>query len=359
MRIVIFGGGMQGRVIAKNLATRKEKPEVVLADVTQVSGLEDGVEFQKVDVLDLEQVRTVVKGADAAVLAVPSSIAHDALSNLIETGIAVVDVSFTPDPPLDLNDKAVKAGSCVVLDCGVAPGLSHILVGNAYAELGGLDRARILVGGIPQEPPAVFHHAIYFNASDLISEYTRPARAREKGKDIAPHPLDAPLETYDDKEVGKLDTFLSDGLRSLLTSYPDVPDMVERTMRWSGHMETMTTLGKLGMFDDEVVGATAFKLSSRYPAHKHPDLMLMIVEAQKGKKTKSWRLIDRCTNEQSAMSRTTGFTTAAVAMILAKKQFTTPGVHAPEKLGHEKGITEAILDDLAERGVVARELAAK
>ncbi|MDZ4837265.1 MAG: saccharopine dehydrogenase C-terminal domain-containing protein [Candidatus Melainabacteria bacterium] len=358
MRIVVFGGGMQGRVIAKNLAARSEKPEIVIADINEITGLDKGISFRKTNVLDKKDVSEAVKGADSAVLAVPSSIAHDALQNLIEAGIPVVDVSFTPDPPLSLNDLAKSKGACVVVDCGVAPGLSHILVGNAYAQLGGLDSARILVGGMAQNPPPVFHHAVYFNPSDLLAEYVRPARARVGGKEISPAPLEAEIETYTDHEAGLLDSFLSDGLRSLLTSYPDVPEMVERTLRVHGHMDTMKNLGELGLFDDDAIHATAKKLGTKYSADKYPDYLLMVVEAKRGNKTMAWRLIDRCKNGESAMSRTTGYTTAAVAMVLATKKFTTPGVHAPEKLGEVGNLAQVVIDDLKERGVVTEVVSA-
>ncbi|MBX9665990.1 MAG: hypothetical protein K2X93_00135 [Candidatus Obscuribacterales bacterium] len=351
MRIIVFGGGMQGRVIASNLAARDEKPEVVIADINSIDGLNGNVSYQKVNVLDQSAVALAVKGFDAAVLAVPSSIARDALQNLLLTGIAIVDVSFTPDPPTDLNEIALSTGSCCVVDCGIAPGLSHMLVGKAYAQLGGLDRVRILVGGMAQDPPPVFHHAIYFNPSDLLSEYVRPARARVAGRDIQPNPLEATIETFDDFELGRLDAFLSDGLRSLLKSYPNVPDMIERTLRSAGHMNTMQNLAEMGLFDEDAIDTTAKPLAKRYPAEKYPDCLLMVVEAQRGTTITRWRLIDRWTDGQSAMSRTTGYTTAAMAMVLARKQFTTPGVHAPEKVGEVEGIADIIIADLAERGV--------
>ena len=356
MRIVIFGGGMQGRVIADNLAARPEKPEIVVADIAEPHGLPSAYKFKASDVLLPADVEAAVEGASVAVLAVPSAIARDALKNLLATGIPVVDVSFTPDPPLDLDALAKKSGSVCVVDCGIAPGLSHILVGDAYARLGGLDTVKILVGGIPQKPPAVFKHAIYFNPCDLIAEYVRPARARENGKEIDPHPLQAEVEEFKDSELGDLKAFLSDGLRSLLTSFPDVPDMWERTLRYPGHLETMTILEELGMFEDASIKSTASALQTRYPAGEFADYLLMVVKASKGGKEIVWRLLDRETDGNSAMSRTTGFTTAAAAMVLARKQFTTPGVHAPEALGKHPEITKIIVEDLSERGVVAKQL---
>lgn len=351
MRIVVVGGGMQGRVIAENLLRREEKPEVVIADLREPANLPAGAKFTKSDILNKTEAASLAKGADAVVLAVPSQISHAALRNLIAAGVPVADVSFTPDPPLDLDAEAKKTGAVCVVDCGVAPGLSHILVGAAHAELGGLDRARIWVGGMPQKPAPVFRHAVYFNPHDLLSEYVRPARAREAGKDISPAPLDAEIENYHDEELGKLQAFLSDGLRSLLNSFPDVPDMAELTLRWPGHLDTMLSLRELGLFEPSAIGGVATTLGERYPDHAYPDVLLMFVEAERGKEKRAWRLIDRRTKDESAMSRTTGYTTAAVAMVLARKQFTEAGVFAPEYLGRDAKLTQTIIEDLNARGV--------
>lgn len=358
MRIVIFGGGRQGWVIAKNLSERKEQVQVVLADLhPSTQPPLPNVESVIADVLDPAQVAKLVKDVDCAVLAVPSQISHAALKNLLATGVAIADVCFTPDPPLDLDLVAQKSGSCCVVDCGVAPGLSHLLIGAAYEQLGGLDSARIFVGGIPQTPLDAFRHAVYFNPHDLLSEYIRPARSRQSGKNIGPHPLDVPVQEYNDKELGGLEAFLSDGLRSLLTSYPDIPEMEERTLRWPGHMDAMRVLRELGLLDDaHSLDSVARILGQRYPADKFVDVLLMYVEGRKGNKIASWRLIDRFRDGNSAMSRTTGFTTAATAMVLARKDFATPGVHPPERLGHEAKLVQIILEDLKERDVQVQEL---
>jgi saccharopine dehydrogenase-like NADP-dependent oxidoreductase len=120
----------------------------------------------------------------------------------------------------------------------------------------------------------------------------------------------------------------------------------------------MRNLREIGLLDNqETVHAVARSLGERYGADQYPDALLMIVEASKGKERRTWRLIDRRLNGESAMSRTTGFTTAAVAMLLAKKQFCEPGVHPPERLG-SRVLTAAIVDDLAHFNVRVSELTA-
>lgn len=356
MKIVVVGGGMQGLVIARNIAARPEKPQVVIADLKAPEKLPAGVTFTKMNVLEQAQIDPVVKDADAIVLAVPSAIAREALANLIKAGKPVADVSFTADPPLDLSDHAKQTGACCVVDCGIAPGLSHVLVGSAHSELGSLDSVRILVGGMPQNPPKGFHHAVYFNPHDLVAEYVRPARARKKSENIAPAPMDCHFEEFEDEELGKLEAFLSDGLRSLLDSFPGVPDMAELTLRWKGHLDTMRTLHHMGLLDDEHAHVVAKSVGAKFPAHAYPDVLLMVVEARKGNDLRRWRLIDRRVGDESAMSRTTGYTTAATAMLLARGLFKEPGVHAPERLGASKALVDEMLSDLKERGIAITEL---
>lgn len=351
MKFVVFGGGMQGRVAAADLAA--DGHDVVVADVRAPASLPKGARHERVDAMSAGDVARVGKGADACVLALPGEVARRALEHLVAIGAAVADVSFTPEPPLDLDTAAKRSGACVVVDCGVAPGTSHILAGMAHRELGGLDRLTILVGGLPLAPPRYFHHAVYFNPRDLVSEYLRPARARENGKDIAPAPLEARVTTHHDAEYGELDAFLSDGLRTLLTSFPDRPEMEERTLRWPGHMHFMRGLHEAGLLDERTgtADSTARALGERYPGDAHPDLLLMEVRAERAGRRARWRLADERTGDFSAMARTTAFTTTAIARLLARGAFREPGVHAPERLGLVDGPGSRVLADLAARGV--------
>jgi saccharopine dehydrogenase-like NADP-dependent oxidoreductase len=133
------------------------------------------------------------------------------------------------------------------------------------------------------------------------------------GSDTGDAPLNVAVHQVEDT-TGKFEAFLSDGLRTLLTSYPDTPDMWERTLRWPGHLDTMKVLNDLGLFEPGTIAdTTADTIEKRFPGHLHPDFILMKVTCRKGKRKLSWRLFDRLTGKQSAMSRTTGYITAAIA----------------------------------------------
>jgi saccharopine dehydrogenase-like NADP-dependent oxidoreductase len=354
VRFVVFGGGIQGEVIARNLAGRRETDRVTVADVRPAAGgrLPSKCVRSRANVLKKAEVARASRGADAAVLAVPSAIARNALENLIEAGIPTADISFTPEPPLDLSARARRAGVPVVLDCGLAPGLSHILAAAAHRELGGLDSLRIYVGGIPQRPPEFFGHAVYFNPRDLLDEYIRPARMRVGGRRLAPHPLDGEVEALKDSRVGLLDAFPSDGLRTLLGSFPRVPDMIELTLRHPIHLAMMESLRSLGLLDgDDATDALAAALGRRYPWSRFPDQVLMEVWARGGRNERRYRLHALAHRRASALARITGYTGAAVAVLLARRGFTEPGVFPPEKLGLQKEWTSSVLEDLGVHGI--------
>ncbi|HLE96740.1 MAG TPA: saccharopine dehydrogenase C-terminal domain-containing protein, partial [Candidatus Thermoplasmatota archaeon] len=322
------------------------------ADVREPPSVPASCAFLRVDGLDAADVRRAAAGAEAAVLALPGGVAHRALANLVAARVPVADVSFSPESPLVLDKAAQLAGIPVVVDVGVAPGLSHVLAAALRRELGDLDRIEILVGGMPLAPPPVFHHAVYFHARDLLDEYIRPARMRVAGADVAPDPLDAAPSVFIDEEVGVLEAFPSDGLRTLLTSWPEVRDMVELTLRLPGHLETMRALKALGLLrGDEATDALARALARGFAADPHPDRLLMEVRGARGDRTGAYRMHALRRGGESAMTRSTGLTTAAVAWLLARRGWTRPGVHAPEAIGEDAVATEALLADLAARGL--------
>jgi lysine 6-dehydrogenase len=94
----------------------------------------------------------------------------------IKTGKNLVDVSYMPENPLVLHDKAVEADVTIVPSCGLAPGISNILVGHAYAELDKTSKVHIMVGGLPETPIPPLGYVITWSPESLIDEYTCKAR---------------------------------------------------------------------------------------------------------------------------------------------------------------------------------------
>lgn len=340
MNVLVLGAGIQGRVVARALERRNAA--VRLADLAPPPG---GV---VVDARDADAVAAAARGCDVAVTSLPAAIGTIALPALLAAAVPTVDTSFTVDLPFDLDADARRAGVPVLVDFGVAPGLSHLLAAALVRELGEVALLRILVGGMPLAPPPGFRHAVYFHALDLMGEYLRPARVRRDGREVAVDPL-TETTRWVDAEAGALEAAPSDGLRSLLASFPDVPEMEELTLRVPGHLGVMRQLRDLGLLDAEALHGTATSLERRFPGAEHPDRLVMEVHAERGGEARAYRVHVRHADGLTAMSRATAFTAAAGAVVLAEGGFDVAGVHAPEALG--AGATERVLSELATHGI--------
>jgi lysine 6-dehydrogenase len=368
-RYVVLGAGMIGSAIARDLAA-DPACEVHVADVQgdrlAILRSEANVKTTEATLTEPGVVRRVVAGADVVVGALPSLLGYAALTQVIEAGCHHVDVSFMTEDPSTLDSAARAKGVTVLYDCGVAPGLTHMLAGCAAARLAPCERLEIYVGGLPAERRWPFEYKAGFAPYDVIEEYTRPVQIVEEGRVVVREALSEP-ELLDFPGLGTLEAFNTDGLRSLVRSLR-VPFMKEKTLRYPGHVELMRIFRETGLFSKEsvVVGTqsvrpldlTAALLFPRWTfAPREADLTVMAVRAQGqlGGETKElrWDLFDRfdpATGLRS-MSRTTGFTATAVARQVASGAFRQPGVSAPEALGAQPKLLQAILSDLRARGV--------
>jgi saccharopine dehydrogenase-like NADP-dependent oxidoreductase len=152
--VLVLGGGMIGSAVAFDLA-RTGRARVTIADLREpalplVRGRAD-VAVRRADLSDPGAVRTLAEGFDVVVGALPSVLGHAALRAVIEAGTDVVDISFTAENALDLDGLARERGVTAVVDCGVAPGVSNLMVGHAAAVLATVDDVEIMVGGLPRE----------------------------------------------------------------------------------------------------------------------------------------------------------------------------------------------------------------
>ena len=126
------------------------------------------------------EIAAAVREADAVVGALPGRLGFAMLEAVIAAGKPIADISFSPEDLLSLDAFARERGVTAVVDCGVSPGISNLAVGRAAAALDEVDEVTILVGGLPADPRRPFGYAIVFSATDVIEEYTRPARVVER-----------------------------------------------------------------------------------------------------------------------------------------------------------------------------------
>ena len=132
-----------------------------------------------------------------------------------------MDISFFPEDVLQLDKLAKEKNVTVITDCGVAPGISNFIIGR-YNEEMKINSFECYVGGLPKERKTPFQYKAPFSPVDVIQEYIRPARLVENGN-IVTKPALSEREWMHFDEVGELEAFNTDGLRSLIYTMGHIP----------------------------------------------------------------------------------------------------------------------------------------
>jgi len=372
MKVIILGAGLIGAPMALDLVKDNEF-EVGVADIDRLSldKLEGhNITLVETDLSVPQNVQEVVNGYDYVINAVPGSLGFKTLRYIIEAGKDVVDIAFYENDPFELDTLAKEKNVTAIVDCGVSPGLHNILIGNVAQKLDSIEDITIYVGGLPQikEPP--FEYKAVFSPSDVIEEYIRPARMK-KNEEIVTKPPLSELEIIDFPEVGALEAFNSDGLRTLLHTI-DVPNMKEKTLRYPGHVEKISLLKQIGLFDKEELSINgkdikpidlAIKLLrdewQLKDGEKDFTILQVVIKGRRENKkvTYTYDLLDYYddSSDTISMARTTGYTATCMLRLLASGLYKQIGISPPEFVGKHSECTEFILSELRKRNVLIKE----
>ena len=367
--IIVLGAGMVGSTMAIDLTS---KHNVTLTDfndktlkkaATKCSALKT----KKLDVINKTALQKTIKPFDLVICAVPGFLGFETLKTIIEAEKNVVDISFFPENSLELDKLAKQKNVTAIVDCGVAPGMGNIILGY-YNEKLKLSDFECLVGGLPKIKKWPFSYKAPFSPVDVIEEYTRPARYVENGNVIVKEAL-SDCEFVNFEGVGTLESFNSDGLRSIIYTMPHIKNMKEKTLRYPNHIEYIKVLKESGFFSEEKimvngVSVSPLEFSSKilFNEWKLDDLEEEITVMRitlkgtdkNGKQTTiEYNLHDEyCTKTNvSSMARTTGYTATAAANMFLDGLFTEKGIFPPELIGNKKGVFQYILNYLKERNV--------
>ena len=368
-RVIVLGAGMVGAVMARDLS-EDSMFSVTVADIDELNlekaSRKGNIKTIKADLSKPVEVKRLVTDFDLVCGALSSLIGFSALRAVIESGKDYCDISFMPEDAMDLDSLAKKKGVTAVVDCGVAPGMSNMLCGHANSYFDKTENVEIYVGGLPVVRTWPYQYKAAFSPVDVIEEYTRPSRFIVDGKIVTKPALTDP-ELMDFPGIGMLEAFNTDGLRSLLKTI-NAPRVIEKTLRYPGHIELMRVLRETGFFEKDTIDIGGVKISPLALTSKllfkiwkyegdEEDLTVMrvIAEGMKdGKRVRLvWDLLDGYDpiQHETSMSRTTAFPNAIVARMVASGEYKNPGVNPPEFIGRNKALLDKVLDELSKRGV--------
>ena len=364
MTIAVLGAGMVGRAIALDLAKNFSVTcfDLSAENLEALKQRNAGIQTVGADLSQFAEYKNLLPPFDLVVTAVPGFMGYKTLEAVIDAGKNVVDISFFPEDALQLDKLAKQKNVTAITDCGVAPGVSNFIIGR-YNEEMKIESFECYVGGLPKERKPPFQYKAPFSPVDVIQEYIRPARLVENGN-IVTKPALSERELIKFDEIGELEAFNTDGLRSLIYTMGHIPDMKEKTLRYPGHIDLIISLQQAGFFDTTPLrindaDISPLEFTSKLlveqwklePEEEEFTVMKVIVRGEN--KTIEYNLLDRYDNQTktSSMARTTGYTCTAAVNLIAKKFFTEKGVFPPELVGKDKNCFDFVMNYLKERNV--------
>jgi len=365
-KIVVFGAGLVGNAIAIDLQKNHEVTSVDM-NPKPLEILKENYKINTIiaDLSKSEVIKDIVKDFDLVIGSVPGFMGYSMLKSVIEAGKNIVDISFFPENALELNDLALKHGVTAVTDAGVAPGMASIILGYHNKRMK-ITNYECYVGGLPVIREWPYEYKAVFSPIDVIEEYLRPARYIENKHLIIKEALSDPELLHFDK-VGTLEAFNTDGLRTLIDTM-DIPNMIEKTLRYPGCIEYLRVLRESGFFSYEEIDVKGVKVRpidvtakllfpkwKLKPGEIDFTIMRIIIKGQENgqDKTYCYDLYDEYNKETEtiSMARTTGYTCAAVANLVLDGKYNRVGISPPEYIGVEENNFRFVLNYLKDRQV--------
>ena len=380
MRMLVLGAGLQGSACAYDLLQQPDVTEVRLADL-HPDHLPDFIAPYSgkrliptpLDVRDREALRALVRESDAVMCALPYYFNLEVATHAADLGVHYSDLGGNTEivfQQRELEPRARERGITIIPDCGLAPGMVNILAEYGITSMDSVDKVRIYVGGLPQNPEPPLNYQIVYSLEGVLDYYTTLSWVLRDGKRAQVKALSERESQHFPKPVGELEAFhTAGGLSTMAFRYEGrIPSMEYKTLRYPGHAHIMEAIRELGLLELEAVDVKGVKMVPRdlFAAAAGPRLtkkdgrdlvaLRVTVEGTKGGKPakRAWELLDYYDAEHgiSAMMRTTGYSLAITGLMQARGQIGKAGVFTPD----ECMPAEQYIEELGKRGVKIREM---
>jgi lysine 6-dehydrogenase len=359
MRMLVMGAGLQGSACAYDLLQNPAVQQVVLAD-QRVDALpaflgrfrdDPRLRVERVDARSQDDVRRLMKGADACMNALPYYFNLEIATLAVQEGVHYSDLGGNTGivfQQQQLHETAKARDISVIPDCGLAPGMVNILAAAGIEALGDADTVRIRVGGLPQDPQPPLNYQIVYSLHGVLDYYTTSSWVLHEGE---PQQVGAltEVEPVDFPEpVGTLEAFhTAGGLSTMPWTYQGrLRTMEYKTLRYPGHADAMRTIRDLGLLDLEPVRIKGQAVVPRdvfiacvEPRLRRPDardLVALRVEAEATRDGRVHRVVFDLLDYYdeaagiTAMERTTGYSLSITGQMQARRVVREMGVLTPD-----------------------------
>jgi lysine 6-dehydrogenase len=369
MNILVLGAGRMGLGAVHDLARQPDVARVTVADVdgdrARTVAARAGVKGRAaaIDVADRAAVTALMRDHAAAISCVNYWLNGQLAMAAVDAGTSFCDLggnNAVVAAELALDAAARAKGVNVIPDCGLAPGMTAVLVAHAVSRFDAVDEIHIRVGGLPLQPKPPLDYQMVFSVEGLINEYVERARVVRGGEIVEVDSMTEVEELEFPAPFGRMEAFQTSGGTSTLpdTYLGRVRELDYKTIRYPGHCAKFKAMIDLGLCSSEPVNGVVPRkffgeMIVRHLPHDEPDAVLVRVEVSGGGKRLRYDIIDRYDEATglSAMMRTTAFPASIVALMMARGQTTAKGA-----LPQERCIPpELFMRELAARGINVEE----
>jgi lysine 6-dehydrogenase len=375
MKVMVLGAGMMGRAIAYDLSKHSNFEEIIVVDKDKATlkSAEKFLENQDVsfDILDVENkddIKSKFQKYDVVISATPYSFNYMLTEIAIGTNTHFLDLggnNTIVDQQRSLSNQAKENKVLVIPDCGLAPGLTSVVVRDIVDFFDFVEYVKIRVGGLPQDPKPPFNYQILFSPNGLINEYVEDAIVLDHGEIVTKKSMTEVEEVIFPKPFGKMEAFMTSGGCSTLpyTFKEKIGYLDYKTIRYPGHCEKMKTFLDLGLGSEKEVPIGDRKIIPRkilinlllnYIPTTGKDAVLIKIFS-KGEKDKKpvgleYTMIDYYDdkNEITSMMRTTGYPVSILAQMIEDGRISGYGVVGSEEIVP----TKPFFDELKKRNVI-------
>jgi len=281
MKVLIIGCGKQGSDIARFLVERPEVTEIRLADIDlakaqELAGRLEGkkVSASRLDASKPKQIAEAADGVDVVVNAVIPLFNMSIMEGAFNAGANYVDLASGPpyeniENQLGLSDRWKERGLTALINTGISPGVTNVVIACCADKLDRVDEIRI-IGGSKIKPGTRFIEGkeiveSTWSPETFWSDMLSPAVVFEDGewKTVPPfsgeevyefpQPL-GPCTVVDHvhEEVFTIPRFIGKGLKSMHVKFGWFPDIL-----------IAKAVSELGLWSDEPIEVKGVKVAPR------------------------------------------------------------------------------------------------
>ena len=379
MRILVLGSGLMGPAAAFNSMLDPAVSQVTLCDMSRqqldaaqakLENMEGGEKLSAVmlDLNDQAAASKLMADHDAILAALPKAAIFLGIRAALTAGTPLVDLGWSPTTKVaHIRQQAEATGTLIVPGCGVEPGLTEIVARHLAEKLDRVDELHIKCGGIPEEPVPPLGYKIVFGGRQMPLRES-DARIVQDGI-LVPVPRYSGAEAVSFPGVGECEAW-HEGFMPWLMDLQALKGLklgTQMTCRWPGYAAKVTVLKEMGLLSQVPVDVDGVPVVPRkfldallYPHVKleegERDITLFRVEAtgeQDGYPRRyKVEMVDRYDEVLgfTSMARTTAFTGAIVARMIARGDIKATGFLTPEQVVVGP-LFDTLLDELAAASV--------